>query len=54
MINVFATLVAFTLLGSGVTARAESNPLENLDGETAFAEIAGSEGLVLVDLYADW
>ena len=49
--------VAFTtvaVLGIGGAARAVDATIEELDPSSARAEIAEREGLVLVDLYADW
>jgi hypothetical protein len=47
-----AALLALIALSAG--AHAESHALEALDPETARAEIADSEGVVLVDLWAEY
>jgi hypothetical protein len=52
MIARLAALVA--LIAFGAEARAESAALESLDPLTARAELTESEGVVLVDLWAEW
>ena len=42
------------VLGIGHAASAQDGTIEELDPSTARAEIGESQGLVLVDLYADW
>jgi hypothetical protein len=42
------------LIALSVDARAESPSLEALDPEAADAEIASSQGVVLVDLWAEY
>ena len=56
MISGFARAACVTLasLVAGASARAASPVLEQLDPETAFAEVASFEGTVFVDLYAEW
>ncbi len=49
--TVFLTaLLALTFAVSASTG----DSLESLAGDTAFAEISQSKGVVFVDLYADW
>ena len=52
--TILTGLVALMLVGFGVHARAESSHLETLEAESAFTELSSTEGVVLVDLYADW
>ncbi len=46
--------VALASLVLCASARADNPHIEKLDPETAFAEVASTEGTVFVDLYADW
>ncbi len=46
--------VALASLVLCASARADSPHIEKLDPETAFEELAKSEGPVFVDLYAEW
>ena len=48
-----ATLLVFTV-GVAPEARAEARGLEELNPETALRDLKASEGLVFVDLYAEW
>ena len=45
-----ATLLALTWAVSASTG----DSLESLAAETAFADISQTQGVVFVDLYADW
>jgi hypothetical protein len=50
-----ASLVAVILLGLALhAAQADDSHLETLEAESPFAEVSSTEGVVLVDLYADW
>ena len=50
----WAACVALASLVLCASARADSPHIEKLDPETAFAEVASTEGTVFVDLYAEW
>ena len=52
--HLWVACAALALLALGAPARADSPHLEKLDAESAFAELASSEGPVFVDLYAEW
>jgi hypothetical protein len=52
--TVLTGLATLTLLGFGIHARAENSHLEMLEAKDAFTELSSTEGVVLVDLYADW
>ncbi len=52
--HAWVACVALASLALGASARADSPYLEKLDPETAFEELAKSEGPVFVDLYAEW
>ena len=52
--TVLTGLVSLILLGVGIHAKAENSHLETLEAKNAFTEVSSSDGVVLVDLYADW
>jgi hypothetical protein len=52
--TVLAGLVVLILLSLEIHARADQSRLEPLEAKSAFAEVSSTQGVVLVDLYADW
>ncbi len=48
----FWLVLIFAVAWAPVAVHAQD--LESLDPDTALGEISSSEGLVFVDLYADW
>jgi hypothetical protein len=51
---ILAGLLVIILLGLGIPARADSSHLDTPEAQSAFAEASSTQGVVLVDLYADW